>query len=747
MHQSFFCCTPHTFLSSCWKRLAIAVFLLALSLNGHALSRAQLSASYLYNFAQNILWPNEAELREFTIAVYGNDEPQLMATLQQLGGRQLRGLPIRIVKANNLSQLDSYQLLYITSGASSLLREASEALGARPVLLVSSDYPDRQWVMINLVGSADRLLFEVNRPNLINRGLKPLPELILNGGSEIDVARLYREGQASLVDMQKQLQARERNLQQLSDTISEQKQQLQQLQSDIAQSDQQIAQQSLQLNEQLQLLENNKTERAELLREIGNLTDAMEHQKQQLDNIGTQIAQREQRLNQLNSTITSQEREIALQRDAISGLDETVGAQQTALRYMVALVFLAVMLIVSVFVAYQMKIRDNRRLAAQSKDLQIARDRLAIAKRKAEEASQAKGDFLSLMSHELRTPLQAIIGYTEVVIEDLQLVNDFHHVKDLEKVVQNSGRLLRLINSVLDMAKMEVGKMSLDLTEVRLSSLVNEALEITQPLLEKGQIRVQQRVENGAELPLADPEKLLHILTNLLGNACKFAQNGEVNICAEHRPGLLYLTVADTGIGMTAEQQAHIFDPFRQADGGTTRKYQGSGLGLSIARKFCVLMGGDIRVESELNQGATFIVEIPLPIRQSESELVPAAAPLAPVEAAPAPHLDERPNGMPLLIVENELQLFEHLARSPMAANYQFYCANSPADVAQLMRELERPLLVVDPLFSELPALLAQLPQLPPAREVMLWRSLADTDAEALAALSLVAGLFAEKKP
>jgi signal transduction histidine kinase len=122
-------------------------------------------------------------------------------------------------------------------------------------------------------------------------------------------------------------------------------------------------------------------------------------------------------------------------------------------------------------------------------------------------------------------------------------------------------------------------------------------------------------VEDGETLPIADPEKLLHILINLLSNAVKFAPHGEVEVQAFHRPEEIFISVADTGIGIPLEQQNSIFDPFKQADSSATRKYQGSGLGLSISRQLCELMGGTIRVESELGKGARFIVELPLPIQ------------------------------------------------------------------------------------------------------------------------------------
>lgn len=678
--------------------------------DAQTISRQKITASYLYNFAKNIEWPAEAGLKSFDIALYGPDNQLLYTELSQLAEKvRLRDLPIRVERVNAIGSLDHYQLVYVEQANNKSISELYDALEGKPILLVTTEYANKQLVMINLIASDDRLRFEVNRSNIINHGLKPLPELILNGGTEIDVAQLFREGQASLVAMQKQLQAREKVLKELSTAISEQEeqnarleQQLGKLKQSILQSDALIASQNDQLKSQQEQLEKNKQERAALLLEMDQRTRELDAQQKQLQAISDEIQLREKRLTELNTTIRSQEAEIAAQKKAIAGLDQTVDSQQATLRYMWGLVFLGTLLIVTVLIAYTIKRRDNQRLAAHSKDLQIAKDRLAIAKRKAEDASQAKSEFLSLMSHELRTPLQAIIGYTELVIEELKVNDDNTHINDLTRVIHNGERLLRLINGVLDMAKIESGKMDLDLTEVRLSSLVDEALGTVSPLLEKSEIRVQQEVDDGLTLPVADPEKLLHILINLLGNACKFSAKGTVTIRALHQSSQIYISVADTGIGMTPEQQQHIFDPFKQADSSTTRKYQGSGLGLSITRQLCELMGGSIRVESDLGKGACFIVEIPLPITPVEAEPGDLATSVhVPEEEERVDESLSQDDARDLIIVESYPQMLELFARGLQRKGFQLHSASDANSALQLARKLSPHGMVIDPLLPE----------------------------------------------
>ena len=666
------------------------------------LNKEKITASYLYNFAKNIEWPNRSSMTFFSIAVYGNTNPALLSELAVMQERMTLGkLPIRVDQVSNLAQLARYNMVFIEQASAKTVADIYDALEGKPVLIVTDSYNNKQLVMINLVTTDnDRLKFEVNKSNIINHGLVPLPELILNGGTEIDVAKLYREGQASLVALQKQLSGREKLLEELIKAIEAQEAtntrleaQMAELNKGIQKSDQLIAEQKALLEEQQAQIESSKQEREALLAEVKQRTKELDDQQRHLHSIRSEIETREEQLTHLNTTIKAQEEIILKQKNDIVDLDELVDSQKTALRYLWGLMLLGVLLLITILIAYTIKRRDNQRLAAHSQDLQMARDRLAIAKRKAEDASQAKSEFLSLMSHELRTPLQAIIGYTEVVIEELKLADEPRHLNDLNRVITNSERLLKLINSVLDLAKIESGRMDLDLTEVKLSSLVEEALGTVAPLMEKNSIRLYVDVDDGDTLPIADPEKLLHILINLLGNAIKFAAKGQVRVKAYHQPERIYISVADTGIGISAEQQATIFDPFKQADSGTTRKFQGSGLGLSITRQLCELMGGSIRVESQVGVGSKFIVELPLPIKcvLQSTEVIDADEEIKtelPAMVGPA--------GDQIVMIDDDLAFLDIMARTIRAEGYQVHTAADAESGWRLIQAIKPQVITLD---------------------------------------------------
>ena len=246
----------------------------------------------------------------------------------------------------------------------------------------------------------------------------------------------------------------------------------------------------------------------------------------------------------------------------------------------------------------------------RTRELVEARDQALLA-------SRHKSEFLANMSHELRTPLNAIIGYTEIVMEDMEAAGNEEAVVDLRRVQNAANTLLSMINSILDLAKIEAGRMELYVEPTDLRELMTDIAETVQVLVRKNNNTLMIDVQGGDEPLLIDNTKLRQIIVNLLGNAAKFTCNGEINLQVKKSAYDLKIIVSDTGIGMTVEQQACIFEEFRQADMSTTREYGGTGLGLSITQKLCQLMGGEISVESVPQRGSTFTIRFKLPIKEA----------------------------------------------------------------------------------------------------------------------------------
>ena len=257
----------------------------------------------------------------------------------------------------------------------------------------------------------------------------------------------------------------------------------------------------------------------------------------------------------------------------------------------------------------------NKLLRIEIGERKRAEIALQEALHKAEAASRAKSTFLANMSHELRTPLNAIIGYSEMLEEEALESGLEDIIPDTQKIRNAGKHLLTLINDILDLSKIEAGRMELYLEKFDLRNLIEEVVATLHPLVEKNHNQLQVSCSANLGVMYADLTKVRQILFNLLSNALKFTESGTVLLSATRGEASggsdwIYLQVSDTGIGMSAEQQQGLFQPFIQGDASTTRKYGGTGLGLAISRLFCQMMGGDITLESELGVGSTFTVQL-----------------------------------------------------------------------------------------------------------------------------------------
>lgn len=229
-----------------------------------------------------------------------------------------------------------------------------------------------------------------------------------------------------------------------------------------------------------------------------------------------------------------------------------------------------------------------------------------------EAANKHKSQFLANVSHELRTPLNAIIGFTRMVIRKTEDQIPQLQKDNLQKVLISSEHLLSLINDLLDLAKIESGRMEVFPESFKVEEVIQVATSTVEPMLKDGRVRLITEINRDVPTLNTDREKLKQSILNLLSNAAKFTEKGEIKVSAWHENGSLKLEVSDTGIGMKKEALENIFDEFRQADMSSSRKFGGTGLGLAIVKRFVNLLGGDIGVESEVGKGSTFTITLPL---------------------------------------------------------------------------------------------------------------------------------------
>jgi signal transduction histidine kinase len=262
--------------------------------------------------------------------------------------------------------------------------------------------------------------------------------------------------------------------------------------------------------------------------------------------------------------------------------------------------------------------RANALMADELTEMLAIRDltaKLEAEKQFAEEANRAKSQFLANMSHELRTPLNAIIGFSEILYEGAEQDGRILDANDQERVLGAARRLLALINELLDLSKIEAGKMEIRFAPIDIRKIAMDAVSLVRVAAEANGNAL--RVEMASEFApiVSDDFRLTQCVLNLLSNAVKFTKNGTVTLVvsqenASGAPWLVF-TVKDTGIGISPEQREKLFQPFSQADGSTTRAYGGTGLGLTITRRLAQLLGGDVSIESALGEGSTFLLRIP----------------------------------------------------------------------------------------------------------------------------------------
>jgi len=253
--------------------------------------------------------------------------------------------------------------------------------------------------------------------------------------------------------------------------------------------------------------------------------------------------------------------------------------------------------------------------------------------RQLELADRHKSEFLANMSHELRTPLNAIIGYSEMLQEDAADLGAEQFTEDLGRINAAGKHLLELINAVLDLSKIEAGKMELYLETFDVAGLIRDIAAVIQPLAGKNANRLEVRCPPETGTMRADLTKVRQALFNLLSNACKFTDRGTVGLAVARETidgrDFMAFRVSDTGIGMTPEQLTRLFEAFSQADAATTRRYGGTGLGLALSRRLCRMMGGDVTVESVAGQGSTFTIRLPVLVAEAAGAAAAAAEPVA----------------------------------------------------------------------------------------------------------------------
>ncbi len=339
----------------------------------------------------------------------------------------------------------------------------------------------------------------------------------------------------------------------------------------------------------------------------------------------------------------------------------------------------------------QTVVEQNRRHLKASQELQEAKDL-------AEAGSRAKSQFLANMSHELRTPMNAILGYSEMLMEDALEASNLSWHRDLSRINTSGQHLLGLINDILDLSKIEAGKMELYLEQFDLQEMIDEVVMTIQPLLNKQGNQLTVHRDPALTTVFADLTKVRQILFNLLSNATKFTDRGTILLTLEQEAQTqsLCIRLTDTGTGMTPEQMENLFEAFSQADSTTHRRYGGTGLGLAITRYFCEMMGGSISVTSQPGQGTTFTVYLPSEVRETPlPELITFDRLALPKT------FKEGEIPCKVLVIDDDPTFQELMQRFLSQEGFEIISASNATEAIQLAKEISPDVITLDVMMPQ----------------------------------------------
>jgi len=582
-------------------------FLLVLALSVHGKPDVISIEDGKVNFLQAILinttWPEEEKIDRFILGFYGRDRELLLILKREMATFKVREKPVVVTVYESLLAARAAHILVLTPAVNSKLAEIDRELHQSQTLIVTDGASDKRNIMVNFTHPSEtRLSFELNRSNIVYAGLNLSKDMLLFGGSKLDLAAVYEETEAELVRAKATATEQRRQLEQQQEMLADQGRTIERQRSEVAANQRELAtleQQLAGINKVLEESDNRLNKNAAALVEKENV---LAEKEAHIESYSQRIQRNLQRLDDQQEAITDQEHRIAEQSTVLIKQVSTIENQRFVLIAAATVLLLVLSLIVVIFRGYRSKHRLAMKLEGRTRELGVANEKLV-------QVTEAKSRFLSSMSHEIRTPMNGVIGMAEL-LEGTDLTTQQSEYVSL--IIKSADTLLGLINDILDFSKIEAGRLDLEAIPFNLRDVLGDTLQ-TMALRanEKGLELTFHIPPDVPDRLIGDPLRLRQVMVNLVGNAIKFTEQGEVavDLKLESNSGSaarVLFEVRDTGIGISEAQQQKIFKAFGQADSSTTRQFGGTGLGLAIACQLTEMMGGGMAVRSETGKGSTF---------------------------------------------------------------------------------------------------------------------------------------------